>query len=49
MKKEEELNNLLSLFNTTEFTETDWTKFGTGYWWPLEDTMQTNITSGFWI
>lgn len=46
-EEEEELNNLLSLFNTTEFTETDWTKFGTGYWWPLEDTMQTNITSGF--
>lgn len=42
-----DISDILSLFDITEFTQTDWTKFGTGYWWPLEDTMQTNITSGF--
>ena len=37
----------LSIFSTSEFTGTNWLKFGTGYWWPLEDTSQTKITSGF--
>jgi len=37
----------LSIFNTDEFKETNWSAFGTGYWWPLQDTSQTKITSGF--
>lgn len=37
----------LSIFTTTEFKEISWTKFGTGYWWPLQDITQTRITSNF--
>lgn len=37
----------LSIFTTSEFKEISWTKFGTGYWWPLQDITQTRITSNF--
>ncbi len=42
-----DISDILSLFDVSEFTETSWIKFGTGYWWPLKDTSQTRITSGF--
>lgn len=37
----------LSIFNTNGFKSTNWNQFGTGYWWPLQDTSQTKITSVF--
>lgn len=37
----------LSIFNAHLFKEVDWSRFGTGYWWPLQDISQTHITSGF--
>ena len=36
-----------SIFNTNSFTDANWSKFGSGYWWPLQDTSQTRITSNF--
>lgn len=37
----------LELFDPKEFIETDWNSLGTGFWWPLDNTSYTTITSGF--
>lgn len=37
----------LSIFDPQEFNQASWTNIGGGFWWPLEDTSLTTITSGF--
>lgn len=42
-----ELDLDLDVFNPDEFNQANWTNIGGGFWWPLDDTSLTTITSGF--
>ncbi len=36
-----------TLFDTQEFIESNWNSIGSGFWWPMNDTSYTRITSPF--
>lgn len=37
----------IELFDPKEFIETNWNLLGSGFWWPLDNTSYTTITSPF--
>jgi len=40
-------SQFMDIFKPNEFIESNWNLLGSGFWWPIEDTSYTTITSKF--